>query len=92
MVVVLEFVQNLAEKLSDSEQAEKLNPEDLEQYQNAAHSLGMEFILKHKDKDVRLYAASCLADVLRVFAPDAPYSKSQLQVSGILMFQSVPQI
>lgn len=32
-------------------------------------------------QDVRLYAATCLADILRIYAPDAPYSSPVLLVS-----------
>ncbi|KAG0267491.1 hypothetical protein BG011_004525 [Mortierella polycephala] len=37
-------------------------------------------IVNHKDKGVRIYAACCIADILRLTAPDAPYTKSQLKV------------
>eukprot|EP01038_Epipyxis_sp_PR26KG_P018271 gene18271-25711_t len=30
-------------------------------------------IIKHIDKDVRLLAACCCADILRIFAPEEPY-------------------
>ncbi|EJD05552.1 uncharacterized protein FOMMEDRAFT_132048 [Fomitiporia mediterranea MF3/22] len=36
-------------------------------------------ILLHKDKGVKAYAACCLADILRLFAPDAPYTGSELR-------------
>eukprot|EP00126_Sphaerothecum_destruens_P014224 Sdes_comp24496_c0_seq1m22393 len=36
-------------------------------------------ILNHKDKDVKLSTACCLADVLRIYAPDAPYAQAQLK-------------
>eukprot|EP01134_Creolimax_fragrantissima_P007742 CFRG7742T1 len=32
-------------------------------------------LLRHKDKEVRVYVACCLADILRLYAPDAPYSE-----------------
>ncbi|KAG5519117.1 hypothetical protein PMAC_002205 [Pneumocystis sp. 'macacae'] len=37
-----------------------------------------ETLLNHKDKGVRAYTACCLADILRLCAPDAPYTSSQL--------------
>ncbi|KAF8947795.1 hypothetical protein BGZ47_007859 [Haplosporangium gracile] len=37
-------------------------------------------IVNHKDKGVRIYAACCIADMLRLYAPDAPYSNTQLKV------------
>ncbi|KAF8726601.1 hypothetical protein AX14_007667 [Amanita brunnescens Koide BX004] len=32
----------------------------------------------HKDRGVKAYAACCLADVLRLYAPDAPYTQPEL--------------
>ncbi|RDD42452.1 Sister chromatid cohesion protein PDS5-like protein B-B, partial [Trichoplax sp. H2] len=57
------------QKLSDVNQ-EKC---DLQEWEELAASLGTRQIMKHKDKDVRLYAACCLADIMRIFAPNAPY-------------------
>ncbi|KAG0073323.1 hypothetical protein BGZ89_006616 [Linnemannia elongata] len=37
-------------------------------------------IVNHKDKGVRIYAACCIADMLRLYAPDAPYNNTQLKV------------
>nr|GAT42782.1 predicted protein [Mycena chlorophos] len=36
-------------------------------------------ILLHKDKGVKAYAACCLADILRLTAPDAPYTQAELR-------------
>lgn len=36
-------------------------------------------IMLHKDKGVKAYAACCLADILRLFAPDAPYTGPELR-------------
>ncbi|GJJ10554.1 hypothetical protein Clacol_004781 [Clathrus columnatus] len=36
-------------------------------------------ILLHKDKGVKAYAACCLADLLRLYAPDAPYTADELR-------------
>ncbi|THH06894.1 hypothetical protein EW145_g3765 [Phellinidium pouzarii] len=36
-------------------------------------------ILLHKDKGVKAHAACCLADILRLFAPDAPYTGPELR-------------
>ncbi|KAF9276541.1 hypothetical protein BGZ68_009952 [Mortierella alpina] len=37
-------------------------------------------IVNHKDKGVRIYAACCIADLLRLYAPDAPYNNTNLKV------------
>ncbi|EKM56477.1 uncharacterized protein PHACADRAFT_207705 [Phanerochaete carnosa HHB-10118-sp] len=36
-------------------------------------------ILLHKDRGVKAYAACCLADLLRLYAPDAPYTRDELR-------------
>ena len=36
-------------------------------------------ILLHKDRGVRTYTACCLADLLRLYAPDAPYTQAELR-------------
>ncbi len=36
-------------------------------------------ILLHKDRGVKAYAACCLADLLRLYAPDAPYNQNELR-------------
>ncbi|KAH9849574.1 armadillo-type protein [Lenzites betulinus] len=36
-------------------------------------------ILLHKDRGVKAYTACCLADLLRLYAPDAPYTQAELR-------------
>ena len=36
-------------------------------------------ILLHRDRGVKAYAACCLADLLRLYAPDAPYTQNELR-------------
>lgn len=43
-------------------------------------------LIKHKDKAVRILIACCIANILRLFAPDAPYSTDQFEVKKILTF------
>lgn len=38
-------------------------------------------ILKHQDKDVKLLVASCVSEITRVTAPEAPYSDSVMKVA-----------
>jgi sister-chromatid-cohesion protein PDS5 len=38
-------------------------------------------IIHHKSDAVRASAACCLADLLRLYAPKAPYTASELKVS-----------
>lgn len=37
-------------------------------------------LLNHKDKGVRAFVACCLVDVLKLCAPDAPFTGTQLKV------------
>jgi sister chromatid cohesion protein PDS5 len=37
-------------------------------------------LIGHKDKGVRAFTACCLVDVLKICAPDAPFTPSQLKV------------
>lgn len=57
--------------------------EEKELYLNLALHLASDFFLKHPDKDVRLLVACCLADIFRIYAPEAPYtSPDKLKVRG----------
>lgn len=38
-------------------------------------------LLLHKEKGVKAYLACCLADVLRLCAPEAPYTEPEIKVS-----------
>ncbi|XP_028176870.1 sister chromatid cohesion protein PDS5 homolog B-B isoform X2 [Ostrinia furnacalis] len=56
-----------------------------QQYIPLALHLADEFFLTHASRDVQLLIACCIADVLRVYAPEAPY-KDQEQVKTIFLF------
>lgn len=57
-----------------------------------AEQLASPGLIKHKDRAVRVLIACCIANILRLFAPDAPYSidqfevKIQIHVYNILIF------
>lgn len=58
--------------------------EEKELYLNLALHLASDFFLKHPDKDVRLLVACCLADIFRIYAPEAPYtSPDKLKVRAV---------
>ncbi|KAK9451020.1 armadillo-type protein [Limtongia smithiae] len=52
---------------------------DLMSIDKVAKELISDNLLRTKDKGVKAYVACCLADILRLFAPDAPYTVPQLQ-------------
>uniref|UniRef100_A0A1B0AGA6 Uncharacterized protein n=1 Tax=Glossina pallidipes TaxID=7398 RepID=A0A1B0AGA6_GLOPL len=56
-----------------------------QQYIPLALHLADECFLQHPSKDVQLLIACCVADVLRVYAPEAPY-KEQDQIKAIFLF------
>lgn len=47
--------------------------------------LADDYFLSHQSRDVQLLIACCIADVLRVYAPEAPYKDAE-QVKTIFMF------
>lgn len=62
--------------------------EEKELYLNLALHLASDFFLKHPDKDVRLLVACCLADIFRIYAPEAPYtSPDKLKVHQTRLLQ-----
>lgn len=56
-----------------------------QQYIPLALHIADDHFLSHESKDVQLLIACCIADVLRVYAPEAPY-KDPEQVKTIFLF------
>lgn len=64
--------------------------EEKELYLNLALHLASDFFLKHPDKDVRLLVACCLADIFRIYAPEAPYtSPDKLKVGKLSLLNAM---
>ncbi|KAM7291619.1 sister chromatid cohesion protein PDS5 homolog B [Ixodes scapularis] len=59
--------------------------DDNSAYVHLALHLAGDGFLEHSSKDVRLLVACCIADVFRVFAPEAPY-KDPDQLKTIFLF------
>lgn len=53
---------------------------DKESLAKVAKELAGHNLLSHKDKGVRAFTACCLVDVLKICAPDAPFTPTQLKV------------
>ncbi|CCE62573.1 hypothetical protein TPHA_0C04230 [Tetrapisispora phaffii CBS 4417] len=64
----------LHEELSSLVQDET-DPESVNSYCN---DLVNRKLIKHRDAGVRAFVACCLSDILRIYAPDAPYTDTQL--------------
>jgi len=76
-------IQTLLKRLKAlHEELEKLEQEQVEvsSLLDTAKELCSPNLIGHKDATVRSFVASCLADMLRLHAPDAPYNLNQLKV------------
>ena len=70
-------LQALAKEMKAMEQEETKR----DSLSRVARELASPNLLVHKDKGVRAWTAHCLVDVLRLCAPDAPYTGQQLKVA-----------
>ncbi|XP_078078358.1 sister chromatid cohesion protein PDS5 homolog B [Mustelus asterias] len=91
-------VKEISDKISKEEMVRRLkmvvktfmdmdqdSEDEKELYLNLALHLASDFFLKHPDKDVRLLVACCLADIFRIYAPEAPYTSPD-KLKDIFMF------
>ncbi|ODV64256.1 sister chromatid cohesion factor PDS5 ASCRUDRAFT_28895 [Ascoidea rubescens DSM 1968] len=72
--VLLNRLTNLFNELTSVDQ-EKV---DLSTFDAVKKDLVNQKLLKHNDQGVSVYVASCIADLLRIYAPDAPFTANQL--------------
>lgn len=72
--VLLKKLKALHTELAELEQ-DRLAEHALD---SVRHELIHQSILLHKDKGVKAYAACCISDILRLTAPEAPYSQNEL--------------
>ncbi|KAL3473987.1 armadillo-type protein [Aspergillus californicus] len=72
---LLQRLQTLAQELRRFEQ-EEIEKETLTK---VSQELAAAQILGHKDRGVRAWATCCIVDVLRLCAPDAPFTANQLK-------------
>jgi sister-chromatid-cohesion protein PDS5 len=50
---------------------------------NVSRELLSPSLLKHKDKGIKSLVACCIADLLRLYAPEAPFTDRQLKVGCV---------
>lgn len=74
---LLRRLQALHKEMRDMEQEEN----ERNSFTRVAKDLASPNLLAHKDKGVKAWTACCLVDILRLCAPDAPYTGQQLKVS-----------
>ena len=75
---LLRRLQALSKEMREMDQDE----DERESFTTVAKELASPNLLSHKDKGVKAWTACCLVDILRLCAPDAPYTAQQLRVSG----------
>ncbi|KNE65977.1 hypothetical protein AMAG_10259 [Allomyces macrogynus ATCC 38327] len=63
--------ENLADLRQDTTDASSCN--------HVAKDLVAPSLLNHRDRGVRILVACCLAEILRIYAPDAPYEDDQIK-------------
>jgi sister-chromatid-cohesion protein PDS5 len=73
---LLRRLESLAKELRSLEQEEVQRDSLLA----PAKELAGQQLLAHKDRGVRAWTACCLVDILRLCAPDAPYTGKELKV------------
>jgi sister-chromatid-cohesion protein PDS5 len=57
--------------------------EETQDYIPLALQLSEDFYLSYPSKDVQLLVACCIADIMRIYAPEAPYKdQEQIKVSN----------
>jgi sister-chromatid-cohesion protein PDS5 len=73
---LLRRLDALGNELREMDQEET----DKDSLTHVAKELAGQNLLSHKDKGVRAFAACALVDILRLCAPDAPFTPTMLKV------------
>ncbi|MCJ1282262.1 hypothetical protein MMC26_001585 [Xylographa opegraphella] len=82
---LLRRLQALSKEMRDMEQEEN----ERQSFTRVAKELASPNLLTHKDKGVKAWTASCLVDILRLCAPDAPYTEQQLRDIFTMLITSI---
>ncbi|KAL8953571.1 MAG: hypothetical protein Q9222_000566 [Ikaeria aurantiellina] len=86
---LLKRLHALSKEMQDMEQDEDTR----ESFIKVAKELVSPNLLGHKDKGVKALTASCLVDILRLCAPDAPYTGQQLRdIFNLAITQILPAL
>lgn len=75
--VLLERLDKLFKELVDMDQEEA----DKDSLIGVAEALGHRNLIAHKDAGVKAKTACCLVEILRICAPNAPFTEEQLKAS-----------
>ncbi|EAQ91397.1 hypothetical protein CHGG_03332 [Chaetomium globosum CBS 148.51] len=86
---LLKRLDKLTKELAEMDQ-ELTDPASLTK---VAKEVASHQLLNHKDKGVRAYTACCVVDILRLCAPDAPFTPSQLKdVFNLTVTSIIPSL
>lgn len=58
----------------------------LESLQPFFNGIAKPELLNHQDRDVKLLVATCICEITRITAPEAPYSDDVLRVHTFIYF------
>ncbi|ORX94611.1 ARM repeat-containing protein [Basidiobolus meristosporus CBS 931.73] len=72
---LMKRLKNLHNELAHLDQEEV----DTQSMSTVTRELLSSSLMRHKDKGVRIHVACCIADLLRLYAPDAPYTDRELR-------------
>lgn len=72
---LINYLEELQKSLMELEQDTLKAPKGLS---TTANQLISPKILEHPDKEIRVLAANCVVDVLRIYAPEAPYKDDDM--------------
>ncbi|XP_042477295.1 sister chromatid cohesion protein PDS5 homolog A-like [Macadamia integrifolia] len=75
--VLIKLLKQAASCLSELDQSPL--PPMLESMQPCLNAIGKPELLKHQDRDVKLLVATCICEITRITAPEAPYSDDVLR-------------
>lgn len=75
---LLKRLDRLSKELGEMDQ-DHVNTDSLTK---VAKEVASHQLLNHKDKGVRAYTACCVVDILKLCAPNAPFTQSQLKVGA----------
>jgi sister-chromatid-cohesion protein PDS5 len=80
-ITTAELIKRLTSLFNQLSDAEQDNPALKAQIEKTvAPQLVDKNLIQHKDRGVRSYVAVCIVEVLRVCAPEAPFTSPQLKV------------
>ena len=72
-------MQQAANFLSEVEQSPM--PSMLDSMKPCLNAIAKQELLKHQDRDVKVLVATCICEIMRITAPEAPFGDDVLRVT-----------